>query len=346
MILDMHAHTVAPPELYAWRALLMAGGGYHGKGALSLSDERVEQFAKQNIEIMDSVGTDMQFLSPRPFQMMHSEKPTAIVDWWCQVNNDVIAQQVKNHPDRFAGVAALPQHSGEPDTKHLLEEVDRAINELGFIGVMINPDPGEGLGSQPGDAHYTPPMSDKYWYPLYEKCVQLNIPIHIHSAACKDPRESYSAHFITTESQVVLNLAKPQSTVFADFPDLKVIVAHGGGSVPFQVGRWRVRRFNDMKANSKLEDFDASLRRMYYDAVMYNKESLDLLFKICGTDRCMFGTEKPGSGSAIDPANGKWLDDTKPVIESIEWLTDQDKKNIFEDNAKKVFPRLKLPAGK
>ena len=63
--------------------------------------------------------------------------------------------------------------------------------------------------------------------------VKNKVPALIHSAACKDMRESYSAHFITTESQVVLNLLKPESKVFKDFPDLRIIVAHGGGSVPF-----------------------------------------------------------------------------------------------------------------
>ena len=113
-ILDMHAHTVAPPELYAFKSLLLSGRGYHGKGALSISDERIEQFAQQNIEIMDSVGTDMQFLSPRPFQLMHSEKPESVVTFWNEVNNDVIAKQVKAHPDRFAGVARVRAGAGWP----------------------------------------------------------------------------------------------------------------------------------------------------------------------------------------------------------------------------------------
>ncbi len=335
MILDMHAHTVAPPELYAYKALLLSGRGYHGRGAFNVSDERIEQFAKQNIDSMNSTGTDMQFLSPRPFQLMHSEKPASIVQYWCEANNNVIGKQVKNHPDRFAGVAGLPQLSGEPDTRHVIEELERCVKDLGFIGCMINPDPGEGT-------EYTPPLDNEYWYPLYEKMVELDVPALIHSAACKDPRESYSAHFITTESQVVLNLLRVQSRVFKDFPNLRIIVAHGGGSVPYQLGRWRAHRFNEMKADPNLEDFDTSLRRLYYDAVLYTKESLDYLFRTVGTDRCMFGTEKPGSGSAVDPNTGKWLDDLRPVIESIEWLSDQDKKNIFEDNQRKVFPRLKI----
>ena len=126
------------------------------------------------------------------------------------------------------------------------------------------------------------------------------------------------------------------------FPDLKIIMCHGGGSVPYQIGRWRAARFNQMKGDPNLSDFDTALKQLYYDAVLYNKESLELLFKLVGTDRTMFGTENPGSGSATDPADGHQLDDLAPVINSIEWLSDQDKKNIFEDTARKVFPLLKV----
>ena len=336
-IIDMHAHTVAPPELYAFKATLLSGRGYHGKGALSCSDERIEQFAQNNIAIMDKFGTDVQFLSPRPFQMMHSEKPESIVQWWCEANNDVIAKQVQAHPDRFQGVAGLPQMSGKPDASHAIPELERTV-EMGFIGCLLNPDPEEGSGD-PTSPTYTPPMDHEYWFPLYEAMVKLGVPGLIHSAACRDMRESYSQHFITTESQAVLNLIRPQSKVFSAFPDLKIIVAHGGGAVPYHIGRWRVRRWNDMKANPNLEDFDTGLRRMYYDSNLYNKEALDYCFQICGPDRVMFGTENPGSGTAIDPATGKQTDDLAPVIDEIGWLSAEDKKNIFEDNARRVFTR-------
>jgi predicted TIM-barrel fold metal-dependent hydrolase len=333
-IIDMHAHTNAPPELYAYKSGLLSSRGYPGKGNPGISDERLEEATLRGLAIMDKVGTDMQFLSPRPFQLMHSEKPAKIVHWWNEANNDVIGRVFKAHPDRYAGVCGLPHISGEKDSSHVVPELERCVNDLGFIGCMINPDPGEGES-------YTPALDDEYWYPLYESMVKLDVPALIHSAACKDLRESYSAHFITTESQVVLNLIKPESRVFTDFPALRIIVAHGGGSVPYQIGRWRAARFNRMKADPNQEDFDTSLRRLYYDSVLYNKESLDLLYRLVGTDRCMFGTENPGSGTATDPATGLQLDDTAPVINSIEWLTDQDKKNIFEDVQKQVFPLLK-----
>ena len=352
-IIDMHAHTVAPPELYAFKATLLSGRGYHGKGALNCSDERIEQFAQNNLKIMDKFSTDVQFLSPRPFQLMHSEKPETIVHWWCEANNDVIAKQVKSHPDRFQGIAGLPHVSGAKDSSHVVPELERTVNEHGFIGCLINPDPEEGKGD-PTDPNHTPPMDHEYWFPLYEAMVKLDIPGLIHSAACKNPHESYSAHFITTESQTVLNLARPASKVFSTFPNLKIIVAHGGGSVPYQIGRWRVRRYNDMKANPNLEDFDTSLRKMYYDSNLYTKESLDYCLQICGPDRVMFGTENPGSGSSVHPdfkwEKGKKLpagdlegwetDDIAPVIlNQIDWLTAEDKKNVMEDNARRVFTR-------
>lgn len=331
IVIDIHGHTNAPPQLYAYKSGLLAGGTYHGKGNHRVTPENLKPLVDNHIQLMDSVGTDVQFLSPRPFQLMHSQKPEEIVRWWCEANNDVIAMSMQLAPERYGGIGAIPQTPGAPISA-ALDELDRCVNELGFVGVLVNPDPSE------GDEHF-PGLDREYWYPLYEKMVQLKVPALIHSAAYKNPYDSYSNYFVTTESQAILALAGSQ--VFKTFPDLKIIVPHGGGSVPYQVGRWRAA--HALHGGGKPEEFDEHLRQIYFDAVLYNTASLDLLFKICGTDRCMFGTEKPGSGSAKD-ANGKWLDDTKPDIESIPWLTEQDKKNIFQDNVAKVFPRFKVPA--
>ena len=65
--------------------------------------------------------------------------------------------------------------------------------------------------------------------------------------------------------------------------------------------------------------------------------SLALLIKTVGADRCLFGTERPGVGTVKDPLTGKWLDETRYLIEAFDWLSDADKKLIFEDNAKKLF---------
>ncbi len=336
MIIDIHGHVSAPPELYAYKAVLLSSRGYHGRGSPGISDERMHQAAQRHLDLLSGVGTDVQFLSPRPFHLMHSEAPASIVRWWVEANNDVIARQCRSYPDVFRGVCGLPQ-TPDGDIRACVEELERCVTTYDFIGCLINPDPTEGTG-------LTPTLDSEHWYPLYEKMVELDVPALIHSAACKNFRESYSAHFITEETIAVLNLCKTQSRVFSDFPSLRIIVAHGGGSVPYQIGRWRAHRAREQEARPALESFDESLRRLHYDTVLYNQESLDFLFRVIGTDRCMFGTENPGSGSAKDPRTGAWMDDLKPVIEGISWLSDGDRRRIFEDNARAVFPRFRVGA--
>ena len=107
MILDSHAHLVAPDGLYAFRAALIADGGYHA-GKPKISEDAMAEAAASNVAIMDSVGTDLQLLSPRPFHLGSSMTPGRIVAPWVRANNDTIARTVALYPDRFAGVGALP----------------------------------------------------------------------------------------------------------------------------------------------------------------------------------------------------------------------------------------------
>src|ERR671931_2580735 len=102
MIVDMHGHTNAPPALYAYKSGLLASRGAHGKGAPNISEDAMAAQVKNHLENnLDKVGTDVQFLSPRPFQLMHSEQPERIVRWWVEANNDVIARQCRAWPDVF-----------------------------------------------------------------------------------------------------------------------------------------------------------------------------------------------------------------------------------------------------
>ena len=101
-----------------------------------------------------------------------------------------------------------------------------------------------------------------------------------------------------------------------------------------------------MQRDPTLESFDESMRRLYYDTVLYNQESVELLIKVVGADRCLFGSDKPANGSVIDPKTGRALNDIKPYIEAIPWLSEADRKAIFEENALKVYSRLRVTAAK
>ena len=332
MIIDIHGHVAAPVELYHWKTNLLSARGFNDSNSPKLSDEKVAAAAQGLIKTLDEVGTDLQIISPRPFQMMHWEKLARIVHDWIAENNNIISRQAQMFPDRLAGMAGLPQIAGEPVTV-ALPELERAVTELGLLGCLLNPDPYEGDG-------IAPPLGDEYWYPLYAKLVELDVPALIHSASCRNGRESYSSHFITEEGIGIVSLCN--SRVFEDFPTLKLISAHGGGPVPYQIGRWRANRWRG--GQEVRESFDESLGHLFFDTVLYNKESIELLLKICGADHCMFGTEKPGFGSARDPQTGRWLDDLKPVIESIDWLSDSEREQVFEGTARRVFGGLKVAA--
>ena len=323
MIVDVHGHTSAPPEVYEYQAKLIARRASFR--APTVPDDRLKEVLDGHVGLLDEAGTDVQFISPRPYTMMHSLFNAGVVRAWTVFVNDVIHRQVALHPDRFRGVAGLPQFRAE-SLGPAIEELERCVTELGFVGCLLNPDPLEGEGDPPG-------LGDEYWYPLYEALCRLDVPAMIHAASCGSPRESYSLHFINEESIAVLGLVT--SRVFEDFPALKVVVAHGGGAIPYQLGRFRspgLRRGDP-------EDFADNLRRLHMDTCVYSADGLELLFKVVGAANCVFGTERPGTGRGVDPATGRALDDLRPVIEALEVLSEDDRRLVFEDNARRLYPR-------
>jgi 4-oxalmesaconate hydratase len=319
----------APAELWVYKSLLLSHRGEHGRRFPELTDEQIRAAANRremapcgHLDMLDRVGTNLQLLSPRPFQQMHSEKPGYLVHWLCEETNNIIARQVRLMPERFVGVAGIPQAAGEP-IEGVLPELERAVKRLGFKGCLLNPDPYENSGIAP------PPMGDRYWYPLYEKLCELDVPAHIHSAGSRSPRAPYTLNFLLEETMAVYGLL--HSDVFKDFPDLKIVVSHGGGAIPYHVGRFQA------SALRRGGDFYKTMRNLYYDTVLYSEEALRLLIKTVGADRCLFGAECPGVGSAVDPNTGKTLDDIAPIIQSFDWLSAAEKKMIFEDNTRSLF---------
>ena len=125
--------------------------------------------------------------------------------------------------------------------------------------------------------------------------------------------------------------------MFQDFPKLKIVCSHGGGAVPYHVGRFIAPTLRRGSPGGSQTSFMENLRNLYFDTVLYTPLACELLIKTVGADRCVFGTERPGVGTAKNPETGKWMDDVKAYIDSFDWLSAEDQKLIFEDNAKKVF---------
>ena len=326
MIIDSHAHLVMPPESFRFMAELI-GGRANPNTLPKIPEASVRKAAEELVRSMDSVGTDIQFISPRPYLQMHSVKPGRVTELWSIHCNNLIAEFVKMFPDRFRGVAGLPQYMDEALDVRAIPELRRCVNELGFVGCLINPDPTEGAGPTP------PGLGDPFWHPLYNVMTELDVPGLIHSAGSCSARESYTLKFINEESIAIISLLGAKT--FDQYPNLKIVVAHGGGAIPYQMGRfrsWTVRKGDK-------ETFDEQLKKLYFDTCNYSKEAIELLLKVAGTDNVLFGTEKPGTGSSRDPISGRDYDDMKPVIESIEWLTEAQKADIFECNCRPVYSK-------
>ncbi len=329
MVIDCHGHVSAPTELWAYKANLLSHRGEHGRRMAEISDAEILHYANKremapcgHLDMLDRVGTQLQLLSPRPFQMMHSAEPQELVHWFTEETNNIIARNVQLLPDRFVGIGGLPQAAGEP-IENVLPELERCILRLGFKGCLLNPDPYENGRSE------APPLGDRYWYPLYEKLCELDVPAHIHATGSQSRRTPYTLHFINEESIAVYGLVN--STVFEDFPSLKIVVSHGGGAIPYQIGRFRAGGLR------KGFDFVERMRHMHYDTVLYSAGALRLLIETVGADRCLFGAECPGVGSAVDPETGRTLDDIKPLIEAFDFISAAEKHAIFEGNARRLF---------
>lgn len=328
MIIDCHGHVSAPAELWAYKANIISHRGSHGRGKVVVSDEELLAAMNQkemapvgHLDMLERAGTDVQLISPRPFQMMHSQKPGRVVHWFCEEVNTIIHRQVQLMPNKFFGVAGLPQVAGDPITV-VLPELERA-HKLGFKGVLLNPDPFENSGVE------APGLGDRYWYPLYERLCELDMPAHIHATGSMSERTPYTMHFINEESIAVYSLAN--SSVMTDFPSLKIVVSHGGGAIPYQIGRFQSAGMRQGR------NFLESIQKLYFDTVLYTESALRLLIETVGADRCLFGSECPGVGSSINPKTGKTFDNTRSIIEDFDWLSAAQKKAIFEDNAKRVF---------
>jgi OH-DDVA meta-cleavage compound hydrolase len=332
MVIDVHGHITAPDSLYAWKAGLLSHRGSHGRGDPRLSDDEMRSVVeaptfgedRSHLQMLDDSQIDLQLLSPRPYQSMHSESPPMLVQWWTAAVNDAIAQQARLYPSRFAGLCGLPSAWGTTPADWI-GEFRRCVTEHAMLGCLLNPDPSEGLATKE-----IPDLGDRWWYPLFETACELDVPIYVHGGGCKTLRHTYSVNFILEETIAIMGLAR--SSVLRDFPALKIIVAHGGGAVPYQLAR-----FSTASIRRGPEPLLETLRRMWFDTVLYSHDSLEFLLKVIGPDRCCFGTERPGVGTVRDPETGRWLDDLVPIVEAIDWLTPEQRSAVFETNARDLF---------
>ena len=124
--------------------------------------------------------------------------------------------------------------------------------------------------------------------------------------------------------------------LFKDFPTLKFIIPHGGGAVPYHWGRYRGLAQDMGRPPLK----ELLLNNVFFDTCVYHLPGIELLLKVIPVDNILFASEMVGAVKGIDPETGHPFDDTKRYVDALG-LGEQDKRKIFEGNARKVYSRLK-----
>ncbi len=330
MIIDCHGHyTTAPAAHTAWRDAQLAAfeAGQAAPRYPAISDDEIRETVETSqLRLMSERGIDMTVFSPRASAMGHHSGDEGVSARWAQVSNDLVARVVQLYPDHFIGVCQLPQSPGVPIDRSVAE-LRRCVEELGFVGCNLNPDPSGG--------HWTAaPLTDRSWYPFYEAMVELDVPAMVHVSAVTNANfHATGSHYLNADTTAFMQLL--QADLFADFPGLRLVIPHGGGAVPYHWGRFR--GLADMLERPSPQD--ALMRNVFFDTCVYHQPGIDLLFDVIDVDSILFGSEMVGAVRGVDPQTGHHFDDTRRYVDALG-LAPDDRAKVFEDNTRRVYPRL------
>ena len=293
-----------------------------------ISDDEIRESVESNqLKALKDRGADMTVFSPRASGMGHHIGDEAVSKVWTSHSNDMIHRVTQLFPDNFIGVCQLPQNPNAP-ISNAIEELERCVTDLGFVGCNLNPDPSGGMWTGR-------PLTDPSWYPFFEKMVELDVPAMIHvSGSCNPNFHMTGAHYINADTTAFMQFL--QGDLFADFPELRLIIPHGGGAVPYHWGRYR--GLADMMGKPPLSEH--VMRNVYFDTCVYHQPGIDCLFKVIDVEN--YNPEVMGifSRQCSDRHPiGSNFDDTKRYIDALD-LSDADRVKIYEGNARRVYPRL------
>jgi len=323
MIIDCHGQfTTAPPALGKWRGRQIKA--YEASrfrilpGELIIDDDEiVTAIEGGQLKRQRDRGTDLTLLSPDAGKAAQHYGDARTSLHWSQVSNDLIARASGLFPGRFAGVCQLPQSPGEALASSIgacVTELRRCVEELGFVGCLLNPDPSDGYWQ-------APPLTDPVYHPLFEALVELDVPAMVHVATSRNPAvPGGCAHYLNGATAVFMQLC--QSRLFEDFPSLRLILPYGGGAVPYHWGRYRGVMLD--QGRPPLEE--ALLGNVFFDTRVVGKRGLELLTDVIPAENILL---------ASDTA------DTKAILDSLDTLTGAGRAAIYGENALRVFPRLR-----
>jgi 4-oxalmesaconate hydratase len=156
--------------------------------------------------------------------------------------------------------------------------------------------------------------------------------VHV-SSSCNPSFHATGAHYLNADTTAFMQLLT--SDLFRDFPALRLVIPHGGGAVPYHWGRYRgIAQDLGRRPLGEL-----LLGNVFFDTCVYHQPGIDLLLRVIPVANVLFASEMVGAVRSVDPETGHYFDDTRRYVDAVTWLTAEDRRRIYEDNARRVYPR-------
>ncbi len=287
-------------------------------------EDRLTDMGEGRLKVMDAVGIDMQILSLSGPHVQFFPPAEGVI--WARKTNDVLSKVVKQHPDRFIGLAAVAPQS--PD--EAADEVERAVTELGLMGVVIQ--------SHARNKY----LDDKKYWAIFERAEKFGAPIYIHPEMPPKGMFEFYADYGFSLAGPVLGYGADTalhamrliySGLFDRYPKLKIVLGHLGEGLLFWLNRidffwlkpWVGKRLPIEKRPSDYikKNFTFTTSGMSFQPAFM------CTYLALGADRIAFASDYPYERSEESVEFMKEV----PICES-------DKEKIYHLNAEKLFGLL------
>ncbi len=271
---------------------------------------------QERLKDMDRMGIDLQVISPSPTQYYYWTEGELGLQL-ARMQNDRVAEIVSAHPARFVGMGTLPLQ----DVDRAVQELERVVRELGFRAVEVS--------SNVNGVDF----DDSRFKKFFAKAQDLDVLVFIHPIGFTDGGRLRDYYLTNVIGQPLDSTVAVSHLIFGGVldthPQLKICVAHGGGYLPYYVGRMD-HAYKVRPECQKLISQPPSvyLRRLYFDSVIYTGESLVYLVKQMGSDRVLLGTDYPFDMGEADPVG---------YISGVRSLSRTDKEQIWGGNAARLL---------
>lgn len=308
MRVDVHTHYLPAPFrdlLREWGAsvriedrddrpfVVRGGGGFPLTPGFVDLEARAAWMAEHDVDVTVASVSSPNPNTAEPFSV---EQSTALA----RAINDGYADAQAEYPDRFVGLATLPFR--EPSAA--VEEVDRALGELGLHGVAV---PTTVAGRK---------LSDPAFEPVFDRIEALDATVFVHPGTnalsrAFDPEEGGLNPTVVFPTETTVQLTRLIFDGFFDRYGFDLVVAHMGGALPYLVGRLergRQRfRLNESPPEHPIIDY---VRRFYYDVISFHEPAVAMALETVGADHLLFGTDYPFDMERIDET----VEDVEAVV--------------------------------